>query len=97
LAELVTENAKPNSRLSDVEAELAKLKAAASKKAGGVIDLPSMRGAQVIALKRLAQETAELYDELIRCKTPPDVARSWFIINHLHERNGEQRRGQRFR
>ena len=30
--------------------------------------------ARVIGLKRLAQETTELYDELIRCKTPPGIA-----------------------
>jgi hypothetical protein len=37
-------------------------------------------------VKRLAQGTTELYDELIRCKTPPEIAHGYFIINHLRQR-----------
>ena len=53
--------------------------------------------AQVIALKRLAQETAEIYDELIRCKTPPQLVRGYFLVSMLRERIVEERRGERLR
>jgi hypothetical protein len=51
----------------------------------------------VIALKRLAQETAEIYDELIRCKTPPQLVRGYFLVSMLRERIVEERRGERLR
>jgi hypothetical protein len=53
--------------------------------------------AQVIALKRLAQETAEIYDELIRCKTPPELVRGYFLVSKLCERIDEEQRGERLR
>jgi hypothetical protein len=46
---------------------------------------------QVIGLKRLAQETAQTYDELIAAKTPPEIAKGWLIINWMRERNDEER------
>ena len=46
--------------------------------------------AQVIALQRLAQETAEIYDELIRCKTPPELVRGYFLVSMLRERIDEE-------
>lgn len=49
----------------------------------------------MIALKRLAQETAEIYDELIRCKTSPELVRGYFLVSMLRERiDGEQRGGR---
>jgi hypothetical protein len=37
----------------------------------------------ICALRRLAAETSALYAELIAHKTPPEVARGYFIINML--------------
>lgn len=37
--------------------------------------------ARMIALRRLAAETSQLYAELIRCKVPPETARGFFTSN----------------
>jgi hypothetical protein len=53
--------------------------------------------ARVCGLKRLAEETTELYDELIHCRVPPEAVYSYFLVGHLRERIDEERRNQRFR
>jgi hypothetical protein len=35
-------------------------------------------------------ETAEIYDELIRCKTPPELVRGYFLVSMLRERIDEE-------
>ncbi|MGC1748225.1 MAG: hypothetical protein WA778_09555, partial [Pseudolabrys sp.] len=42
-------------------------------------------------------ETAEIYDELIRCKTPPELVRGYFLVSMLCERIDEEQRGERLR
>ena len=44
----------------------------------------------MIALQRLAQETAEIYDELIHCKTPPELVRGHFLVSMQRERIDEE-------
>jgi hypothetical protein len=44
-----------------------------------------------------AELAAALYADLIAHKTPPEVARGYFIVNWLRERWDEERRGEGFR
>jgi hypothetical protein len=44
--------------------------------------------ARLVALRRLAKETSEIYNELIRCKTPPEVARDYFLVSGALSRPG---------